>query len=82
MPACPPLRSTPCWLRCRLISLTRTVNWPQAPGASKATAEAGLSLGDRFCLAQAVRDRLPAWTADRRWRTIASRVDVDIVVIR
>ena len=48
----------------------------------KATAEAGLSLGDRFCLAQAVRDRLPAWTADRRWRTIASRVDVDIVVIR
>jgi ribonuclease VapC len=48
----------------------------------KTTAEAGLSLGDRFCLALAARDRLPAWTADRRWRTIASRIDVDIVVIR
>jgi ribonuclease VapC len=48
----------------------------------KTTAEAGLSLGDRFCLALAARDRLPAWTADRQWRTIASRVGVDIVVIR
>jgi ribonuclease VapC len=48
----------------------------------KTTAEAGLSLGDRFCLALASRDRLPAWTADRRWRTIASAIGVDIVVIR
>jgi ribonuclease VapC len=48
----------------------------------KTTAEAGLSLGDRFCLALAARDRLPAWTADRQWRAIASGVDVDIVVIR
>jgi len=28
------------------------------------TAEAGLSLGDRFCLALARRDGLPAWTSD------------------
>jgi ribonuclease VapC len=48
----------------------------------KTTAEAGLSLGDRFCLALAARDRLPAWTADRQWRAIADRIDVDIVVIR
>jgi ribonuclease VapC len=48
----------------------------------KTTAKAGLSLGDRFCLALAARDRLPAWTADRQWRGIASRIDVDIVVIR
>jgi PIN domain nuclease of toxin-antitoxin system len=48
----------------------------------KTTAKAGLSLGDRFCLALAARDRLPAWTADRQWRTIASGIDVDIVVIR
>ena len=48
----------------------------------KMTAEAGLSLGDRFCLALAARDRLPAWTADRQWRAIASEIGVDIVVIR
>jgi PIN domain nuclease of toxin-antitoxin system len=30
------------------------------------TADAGLSLGDRFCLALALRDGLPAWTADRQ----------------
>ena len=40
----------------------------------EATAQAGLSLGDRFCLALAMRDRLPAWTADRQWRTISNRI--------
>lgn len=48
----------------------------------KATAEAGLSLGDRFCLALAARDRLPAWTADRQWRTISKRIDAEVIVIR
>jgi ribonuclease VapC len=47
-----------------------------------ATAEAGLSLGDRFCLALAVRDRLPAWTADRQWRRISRKIDAKILVIR
>lgn len=47
-----------------------------------ATADAGLSLGDRFCLAQALRDGLPAWTADRNWKAVAGRVGVDVVVIR
>jgi PIN domain nuclease of toxin-antitoxin system len=46
------------------------------------TAEAGLSLGDRFCLALGARDRLPVWTADRQWRTIADKLDVEIVLIR
>lgn len=46
------------------------------------TADAGLSLGDRFCLALAVRDGLPAWTADRQWRTVAEAVGATIVVIR
>lgn len=46
------------------------------------TAKAGLSLGDRFCLALAKRDGLPAWTADREWRKIASLAGVEIVVIR
>lgn len=47
-----------------------------------ATAAAGLSLGDRFCLALARRDGLPALTADRQWRTIADAADVKVVLIR
>ena len=46
------------------------------------TAEAGLSLGDRFCLALGARDRLPVWTADRQWRTVADKLGVEIVLIR
>ena len=46
------------------------------------TAEAGLSLGDRFCLALALRDGLPAWTADKVWRTIADATKVKVVLIR
>jgi len=46
------------------------------------TADAGLSLGDRCCLALAARDGVPAWTADRAWRLIAEAVAVDVVVIR
>ena len=46
------------------------------------TAQAGLSLGDRFCLALALRDGLPAWTADQVWKTVEKDVEVDIVTIR
>src|SRR5690606_24604173 len=48
----------------------------------KSTASAGLSLGDRFCMALAKRDSLAAWTADKAWKAIASDVGVDVVVIR
>lgn len=48
----------------------------------KKTAAAGLSLGDRFCLALAVRERASAWTADRQWRAISGQIDAEIVVIR
>lgn len=46
------------------------------------TAEAGLSLGDRFCLALARRYGLPAWTADKVWSTIAEAAEVKVVTIR
>ena len=46
------------------------------------TADAGLSLGDRFCLALARREKLPVWTGDRIWGTLAGAVGVDVTVIR
>ena len=46
------------------------------------TASAGLSLGDRFCLALAKRDGLPAMTADKQWRKVAEAAGVKILVIR
>ena len=48
----------------------------------KATSEAGLSLGDRFCLALALRDGLPAWTSDAAWRKIADSIKAQVVTIR
>lgn len=45
------------------------------------TAEAGLSLGDRFCLALARRDGLPAWTSDQNWKKIADAVEVKVKVV-
>lgn len=47
-----------------------------------ATDAAGLSLGDRFCLALAKREALPAWTADRAWARIADAVGVEVKIIR
>ncbi len=46
------------------------------------TAEAGLSLGDRFCLALAARAQATALTADRRWLTVAQRLGVSVELIR
>jgi len=46
------------------------------------TAEAGLSLGDRVCLALALRDGLPAWTSDLAWKKVAGAADVKVVAIR
>ena len=45
-------------------------------------SSAGLSLGDRFCLALAQLEKRPAWTADRNWQTIAEAVQVEISIIR
>lgn len=46
------------------------------------TLEAGLSLGDRFCLALAQREKATAVTADKIWQSIASAVGVKVVTIR
>ncbi len=46
------------------------------------TASAGLSLGDRYCLALAQRDGLPAWTSDTHWNLVAQEAGVKVVQIR
>lgn len=46
------------------------------------TAEAGLSLGDRFCLALGKRKGLPVWTANKEWERIARAVEVEVITIR
>jgi PIN domain nuclease of toxin-antitoxin system len=46
------------------------------------TASAGLSLGDRFCLALAARMGMPVLTADRAWQAVARAVGVDVQLIR
>lgn len=53
-----------------------------AGGLRSMTAKAGLSLGDRFCLALARHDGLPAMTADKTWRKVADDVGVAVSVIR
>lgn len=47
-----------------------------------ATHRAGLSLGDRCCLALADALRLPAITADRAWTGIASAIGAEVRLIR
>lgn len=43
---------------------------------------AGLSLGDRFCLALGRRLGCPVLTADRKWLEVASAVGVEVQLIR
>ena len=44
------------------------------------TKRLGMSLADRACLALAERERLPALTADRSWKSLG--LDIDIRLIR
>jgi PIN domain nuclease of toxin-antitoxin system len=46
------------------------------------TERAGLSLGDRFCLALARRTASPVLTADRNWAGIAEDPGVTVELIR
>jgi len=52
----------------------------QASGLRNDTRQAGLSLGDRACLALAQHLRVPAMTSDRAWKKV--KLDVEIVLIR
>lgn len=43
------------------------------------TRKAGLSLGDRACLALAAREKLPVLTADRAWQSVDVGVEIRMV---
>jgi ribonuclease VapC len=51
-----------------------------AASLRKATRDAGLSLGDRACLALRIKAGLPVRTAERAWATL--KMDVSIRLIR
>jgi ribonuclease VapC len=54
----------------------------RAAGLDRLTRQAGLSLGDRCCLALARSLGRPALTADRPWASIARDSGVDVRLIR
>ncbi len=43
------------------------------------TRALGLSLGDRACLALALREKLPVYTADRRWAELDLGIEIRLV---
>lgn len=65
----------------RVIAADDALAW-DAGELRRVTATAGLSLGDRFCLALARRSATPAYTADTAWREVAGDVGVKVVLIR
>ena len=46
------------------------------------TADEGLSLGDRCCLALAYALGLPALTCDRAWKDVAKAAEVEVKLVR
>jgi len=50
-----------------------------AAGLAQMTRAAGLSLGDRACLALARERRIPAMTADRAWSRLQLGIEVQTV---
>ncbi|NNG56028.1 MULTISPECIES: type II toxin-antitoxin system VapC family toxin [Sphingomonas] len=64
-----------------VIAADNALAW-EAGGMRAMTASAGLSLGDRFCLALAKRLGVPAYTADKAWRDVAAEVGSKVVIIR
>lgn len=54
----------------------------RSAGMRAVTRAAGLSLGDRACLALAAELDLPALTADRSWAGVAAAAGVSVQVIR
>ena len=52
---------------------------PAIAALRRSTRHLGLSLGDRACLALALRLGLPVMTADRAWRELGLEVEVEAI---
>lgn len=50
-----------------------------AGSLARLTKSAGLSLGDRACLALAIQRKAKAYTTDRAWKTIPLGVEVELI---
>ncbi len=69
--------------RLRLTTYPLDESVALAAGMMRAsTADKGLGLGDRTCLALARFLGLPAVTADRAWADVADELCVEVVVVR
>ena len=64
-----------------IVAVDDALAW-EAGSLRAVTASAGLSLGDRFCLALAKRLAVAAYTADKTWRDIASEAGAKVTLIR
>jgi PIN domain nuclease of toxin-antitoxin system len=64
-----------------IVAADEALAW-EAGELWSATSTVGLSLGDRFCLALAKRMEVPAYTADRAWKEVASAAGVRVTLIR
>ena len=65
----------------RVVPVDATLSY-EAGMLRRITLERGLSLGDRYCLALARREGVPALTAERRWPEIAEAAGARVEVIR
>lgn len=65
-----------------MIAVPETATAIDAGTLRSLTKPAGLSLGDRFCLALARSLAAPVLTADRSWLSVAEAVGVDVRLIR
>ena len=81
-------RNPPAQVRDIIMALPCMIAVPETDVAMDAgilrslTRPAGLSLGDRFCLALARKLAAPVLTADRSWESVAEAVGVEVCLIR
>jgi ribonuclease VapC len=64
-----------------VVAADEAVAW-EAGSLRALTSSAGLSLGDRFCLALSKRLSVSAYTADKAWKDIAAAAGAKVMLIR